>query len=201
MLTFKWLKAVFTSHSPRIIQAMHLHWSSITPIVWWNSGRKGMWTSENSNRWRKCCTPGKIRLAIVWFFGMKTTKQLRMIYDVTASTKCCKMNMVDSSFQLMEDFNGSVNFDFRVGDDRMSYWVSFLDGTQRVLLFTDLKYIVSEANSASGLEQVRYECQVTFLTWFEKCEILLLICPVLWQLGLRRMATYGFCLRFWLCFY
>lgn len=87
-----------------------------------------------------------------------------MIYDVTASTKCCKMNMVDSSFQLMEDFNGSVNFDFRVGDDRMSYWVSFLDGTQRVLLFTDLKYIVSEANSASGLEQVRYECQVTFLT-------------------------------------
>lgn len=161
MLTSKQLKEVFTSHSPRIIQVMHLHWSLITPIVWWNSGRRVMWISENSNQWRKCCTRGKIRLAIGLFFGTKTKKQLKMICDATASIKCCKLSIVWFKFWNSCKV-GSVNFDSRVADDRMSYWVSFLDGTQRVLLFTDLKYIVSEANSASGLEQVRYECHLTF---------------------------------------
>lgn len=35
-----------------------------------------------------------------------------------------------------------------------SYWVSFLDGTQRVLLFTNVQNIAFEANSANRLDKV-----------------------------------------------
>lgn len=37
-----------------------------------------------------------------------------------------------------------------------SYWVSFLDGTQRVLLFTKVPNIAFEANSANRLDKVCY---------------------------------------------
>lgn len=40
------------------------------------------------------------------------------------------------------------------------YWVSFLDGTQRVLLFTDSVCIANGANSASSLDQVVQEIEV-----------------------------------------
>lgn len=43
----------------------------------------------------------------------------------------------------------------RCTDDKESYWVSFLDGTQRVLLFTNIQQIAFEANSANRLDKVR----------------------------------------------
>lgn len=39
-------------------------------------------------------------------------------------------------------------------EDFTSYWVSFLDGTQRVLLFTDEESLASAASSTSQLEKV-----------------------------------------------
>lgn len=39
--------------------------------------------------------------------------------------------------------------------DGESYWVSFLDGTQRVLLFTNEQNIAFEANSANRLDKVK----------------------------------------------
>lgn len=41
-----------------------------------------------------------------------------------------------------------------------SYWVAFLDGTQRVLLFTDSFSIAKGANSANRLDQVAQEIEV-----------------------------------------
>lgn len=38
--------------------------------------------------------------------------------------------------------------------DTSAYWVSFLDGTQRVLLFTNVQNIAFEANSANRLDKV-----------------------------------------------
>lgn len=40
------------------------------------------------------------------------------------------------------------------GGDTSAYWVSFLDGTQRVLLFTTVQNIAFEANSANRLDKV-----------------------------------------------
>lgn len=40
------------------------------------------------------------------------------------------------------------------GGDKSLYWVSFLDGTQRVLLFTNVENIAVEANSANRLDKV-----------------------------------------------
>lgn len=38
--------------------------------------------------------------------------------------------------------------------DTSAYWVSFLDGTQRILLFTNVQNIAFEANSANRLDKV-----------------------------------------------
>lgn len=40
------------------------------------------------------------------------------------------------------------------GGDTSAYWVSFLDGTQRVLLFTNVQDIAFGANSANRLDKV-----------------------------------------------
>lgn len=45
MSTCKWQRAVSISHSAHTIRAMLQHWSSIIPIVWWNSGKKEMSTN------------------------------------------------------------------------------------------------------------------------------------------------------------
>lgn len=47
-------------------------------------------------------------------------------------------------------FNGKFYRDVNDG----CYWVSFLDGTQRVLLFTNDTGIATEAHSASRLDKV-----------------------------------------------
>lgn len=39
-------------------------------------------------------------------------------------------------------------------DDQEAYWVSFLDGTQRVLLFTNERFIANEVHSANRLDKV-----------------------------------------------
>lgn len=47
--------------------------------------------------------------------------------------------------------------------DIQSYWVSFLDGTQRVLLFTNVHNIAFEANSANRLDKVRISLVIIIL--------------------------------------
>lgn len=42
-----------------------------------------------------------------------------------------------------------------------AYWVSFLDGTQRVLLFTDIQEIACGVNSANRLDKV-FNTKITF---------------------------------------
>lgn len=58
-------------------------------------------------------------------------------------------------------------------DNKSAYWVSFLDGTQRVLLFTSVQTIAFEANSANRLDKVRifiYTCNLflfcIFIIWY-----------------------------------
>lgn len=53
----------------------------------------------------------------------------------------------------------------RSGGDA-AYWVSFLDGTQRVLLFTNIQNIAFEANSANRLDKVLKLCIFLLLNRF-----------------------------------
>lgn len=47
--------------------------------------------------------------------------------------------------------------------DISSYWVSFLDGTQRILLFTSVQNIAFEASSANRLDKVYYVMDLLLL--------------------------------------
>lgn len=57
-------------------------------------------------------------------------------------------------------------------DNKSAFWVSFLDGTQRVLLFTSMQSIAYGANSANRLDKVRliYTCNLfvfdIFIIWY-----------------------------------
>lgn len=58
-------------------------------------------------------------------------------------------------------------------DNKSAFWVSFLDGTQRVLLFTSIQTIAYGANSANRLDKVRlfiYTCNLfvfdIFIIWY-----------------------------------
>lgn len=42
----------------------------------------------------------------------------------------------------------------RIGSDEICFWASFLDGTQRVLLFTNDEFIARETQSVQQLEKV-----------------------------------------------
>lgn len=48
-----------------------------------------------------------------------------------------------------------------------SYWVSFLDGTQRVLLFTNEQNIAMDMNSAHRLDKVTDRTIQNITTWLE----------------------------------
>lgn len=50
-------------------------------------------------------------------------------------------------------------------ENNKCYWVSFLDGTQRVLLFTDQAGIAHEAQSISQLEVVS---NLEYTRWFTR---------------------------------
>lgn len=51
--------------------------------------------------------------------------------------------------------------EFSLVDDKRIYWVSFLDGMQRILLFTEDVEIARDAQSAGDLENIQQEITVS----------------------------------------
>lgn len=63
--------------------------------------------------------------------------------------------------ELEDDLRKDDLGEFAPRSNQTVYWVSFLDGMQRILLFTEDRFIAEQAQSAKGLEEQQQEINVS----------------------------------------
>lgn len=81
--------------------------------------------------------------------------------DPAGEKKILWNNAEDSKVQIENDLRRDGVGRFKINEqDDVIYWVSFLDGTQRILLFTESKSVTDQVESTGKLDQVNQEIEI-----------------------------------------